>query len=211
MKKILIFYTLILLGNLINAQGFHFGAQLNGITSQIEGDKLRGFNRAGYSIGLIGGYTFNETHALVVSPQFSFFGSKRGNEKFANETNQLFIEMDLSTINILSGYSFRFGDTWTEEKKYRVNAGLRTHRLTNTKINIIRTSQFAGVIIDEDEDLKKFFLTLEFGFGLNLPKNFGMEISYNHSLHNLLKNQKGPITKLVPFYLTIGVNYYIFK
>ncbi|MEO1258540.1 MAG: porin family protein [Bacteroidota bacterium] len=211
MKKI-IFLFAFLFGNILTqAQGFHFGAQLSGILSQIEGDKLNGFNRAGYSFGLIGGFTFNETHALIINPQYAFFGSKKNSEKFSNEVNQLFIELGLSTINFLGGYSFRFGDTWTEEKKYRINAGLRIHRKIKSDVNIIRTSQAANVTFDEDEDLKDFFMCLEFGAGINLPRNFGLELSYSHSLQNILKNQKGNITKLVPFHLSLGLNYYIFK
>ena len=208
--------TIILLAFLFNslaaqAQGFHFGAQLSGILSQIEGDKLNGFNRAGYSFGLVGGFTFNETHALIINPQYAFLGSKKGSEKFSNEVNQLFIELDISTINFLGGYSFRFGDTWTEEKKYRVNAGMRIHRKINTKTNIIRTSQAANVTFDEDQDLKDFFMCLELGAGINLSRNFALELSYSHSLQNILKNQKGNITKLIPFYLSLGVSYYIFR
>ena len=118
--------------------------------------------------------------------------------------------MDLSTINVLFGYSYRFGDTWTEEKKYRLNAGLRIHRLLNTNTNIIRTSQIANVTIDKEEDLSNFFLTLDLGVGINLTSDLGLELSYNHSLQNILKNQKANITKLAPFYLSLGVSYYFF-
>ena len=192
------------------AQGFHFGANLAGISSQIEGDKLRGFHHFGYSFGLIGGYTFTDAHYLIISPQYSFFGSNRKRERFSNEVNQIFVEMDLSTINVLFGYSFRFGDTWTEDKKYRLNAGVRAHRLLGAKTNIIRSASVANVTIDKEEDLNKFFLTLDFTAGINLTPHFGLELGYNHSLQDILKNQKGNVTKLAPLYLSLGVSYYFF-
>ncbi len=210
MKTTLLIAIFCLSATYINAQGFHFGANLSGVSSQIEGDKLTGFHHFGYSFGLIGGYTFSQEHYLVISPQYTFFGSKRKSERFSNEINQIFIEMDLSTVNVLFGYSYRFGDDWIQESKYRINAGLRVHRLLNTETNIIKTTQFAEVTIEEKEDLTKYFMTLDLGAGINLTPDIGLEISYNHSLNNLLKNQKANITKLSPFYLSLGVSFYFF-
>lgn len=210
MKTILLVATFCISTIYIHAQGFHFGANLSGVSSQIEGDKLRGFHHFGYSFGLIGGYTFTEAHYLVVSPQYSYFGSKRKNERPGNETKQIFVEMDLSTINVLFGYSYRFGDSWTEEKKYRINAGVRVHRLLNAQTNIIRTGQIEAVTIDQKADLTNFFSTLELGVGLNLTRHLGLELSYDHSLQNILKNKKANLTKLAPFYLSLGVSYYFF-
>ncbi len=211
MKTIILLCLFCFSIHFINAQGFHFGANLSGVTSQVEGDKLRGFHHHGFSFGLIGGYTFNADHYLVISPQFTFFGSNRKDERFSKEANQIFVEMDLSTINTLFGYSYRFGDSWTEDKKYRVNAGLRVHRLIKANTHIIRTGRVGDVMIVKGDDLPDFFLTLDLGVGLNLTPNIGLELSYNHAIQNLLKNQKVNITKLAPFYLSLGVSYYIFK
>jgi hypothetical protein len=203
----------------IHAQGFHFGANLSGISSQIEGDKLRGFHHFGYSFGLIGGYTFNEKHFLIISPQFTMIGSNKKDERFPQLATQppsndsithIFVEMDLSTINTLLGYSYRFGDTWTGEKKYRINAGLRIHRIINTDVNIIKMGGIGEVLVEKDKDLNSYFLTVDVGAGINLTRNFGLELSYSHSPQNILKNQKINVTKLAPFYLSFGLSYYFF-
>jgi hypothetical protein len=122
----------------------------------------------------------------------------------------IFVEMDLSTINTLLGYSYRFGDTWTGEKKYRINAGLRIHRIINTDVNIIKMGGIGEVLVEKDKDLNSYFLTVDVGAGINLTRNFGLELSYSHSPQNILKNQKINVTKLAPFYLSFGLSYYFF-
>ena len=69
----------------------------------------------------------------------------------------------------------------------------------------------AAVTIDKEQDLSKYFFTFELGAGINITPDLGLEISYNHSLQNILKNQKGNVTKLVPLYLSLGVSYYFFN
>ncbi len=208
MKKIILAGLFFLITFHIKSQGFHFGAHLSGVSSQIEGDKLIGFHHFGYSFGLIGGYTFTKAHYLIISPQYTLFGSNKKGERFSNEGNKIFVEMDIRTINVLFAYSYRFGDSWTGDKKYRLNSGVRVHRLLNANTNIIKSRGAGEITIDKGKDLDDFFLTLDLGVGLNIASNLGLELEYNHSLQNILKTQKADVRKLAPFYLSLGVSYY---
>ena len=192
-----IFVLTILMSVESNAQDqkFHFGASLGFIASQVDGDDLKGFNKFGFQGGLLSGYSLNEHNWLVVELQYSSFGSaKRGEDADLN------LEVGLQSINVLLGYSLRFLDTWDGEQKMRVIVGPKFQRLIEVD----------GPNLTK-EQLKSLFVSANVGLSYIVTNAFIIDLTYTHGLANILKEPLSQADSLVPYYLTLGVSYYISK
>lgn len=192
----LLFIVLLITGYCAKGQKFHFGGSIALVASQVDGDNLRGFNKLGYSAGLLGGYSFSPGSWLVVDLQYSTFGSNQRKEQ-----SPIRLETDFRSINILCGYALRFGDAWDGSKKFRVMAGLRMHS--------VQKAVLGG---DEDRTLvDRYFISLNLSLGLLMTENWLLDLSYNQGMSNILKNDIAEIDKLIPYYISLGVLYYLHK
>ena len=172
---------------------FHFGVSAGVIASQIDGDELNGFHKFGYQVGLMSGYSFNDAHWFVLDLQYGTYGSKKKDEDV--ERN---LESDLKSINILLAYSLRFGDSWDGVRKFRFIVGPKIHRLINVD----------GPNISKD-DLKNQFIAAHVGFSYVASSAILIDLTYTHSVMNLLKEPLMTTDTYVPYYLAIGVSYYV--
>jgi hypothetical protein len=172
---------------------FHFGASGGVIASQIDGDALNGFHKLGYQFGLLGGYSFNDAHWFVIELQYGAYGSKKKNEDV--EEN---LEADLSSINVLVGYSLRFGDSWDGKRKFRLIVGPKFHRLIKVEGPNIKK-----------ESLKSQFIAAHVGFSYAVTKSIFLDLTYTHSVMNLLNEPLTTTDTYVPYYLAFGVSYYV--
>lgn len=178
------------------AQKFHFGGSIAATACQVDGDDLVGFNKLGFQGGLLGGYSFDSHNWLVVELQYSSIGSKKKNEDV-----DLNLEMDMQTINVFLGYSRRFGDTWEGRQKFRLFAGPKVQRIIEVESPNIPENSF-----------KSMFVSAEIGCSYIFTPSFMADLTYTHSLMNILDEPAGSSTdKLVPYYLSLGVSYYLNK
>ena len=122
---------------------FRFGVFAGPMFNQVNGDNLSGFNKVGVSFGLLGGYKLNPANSIVVDLGFNGLGSNRGTEKIPNDINRILLETDLTTINILLGYQFRFGNRWDGKKYYTVKAGVNYHRIVKISNSILTLTRFS--------------------------------------------------------------------
>jgi hypothetical protein len=207
LRPILILLLSLLWLQPLSAQKFQFGVNTSLILSQIEGDQLRGFNKVGFSYGLVGGYSFNPSNWLVVSLNSSTFGSKKNEEKPSSVNNKILIETQLRTINVLFAYSRRFGDSWDNTKKYRALIGTRIHKTVDHETKVF-DAFVTEPISFEDQDFKSTFFSVELGIGAFLRKDLLIDLTYNHVPINILKETKANIVKSAPFYLSVNLSYY---
>jgi hypothetical protein len=174
---------------------FHFGISAGVIAAQIDGDALNGFHKAGYQFGLLGGYSMSKAHWLVVELQYAQYGSRKKNEDV--EEN---LEATLSSLNVLLGYSLRFGDSWDGVKKFRFIVGPKFHRIINVDGSNITK-----------EALKSQFIAAHVGFSYIISRSVILDLTYTYSVVNLLIEPLRTTDTYVPYYLTLGVSYYIRK
>lgn len=123
-RAICFIYVLPLFLTASYAQKFHFGGNISLVASQVDGDNLRGFNKLGYSAGLLGGFALSEESWFVLELQYTTFGSNQRKER-----SPVRLETDFRSINVLLGYALRFGDAWDGSKKFRALGGLRLHSI----------------------------------------------------------------------------------
>ena len=177
------------------SQKFHFGVNAGVIASQLDGDGLSGFNKIGYHAALVGGYSITDVHWVTVELQNTAFGSRRRNEDV--EMNP---ETDLNSVNVLLAYSLRFGDSWDGVRKFRFMIG--------PKFNSILKAN--GPNIDEDV-IRSSFIAGQATFSFVPSESFMIDLSYTHAFQNILTEELSTTDSLVPYYLTLGLTYYIFR
>jgi Outer membrane protein beta-barrel domain len=179
----------------VSGRRFHFGISGGVIASQIDGDALSGFNKFGYQIGLLGGYSFNEAHWFVLELQYGSYGSNKKNEDV--EKN---LESDMKSINVLLGYSLRFGDSWDGRRRFRFIVGPKLHRFIKVD----------GPNISK-ESLKNQFIAAHLGFSFVASKSILIDLTYTHSVMNLLNEPLMTTDTYVPYYLSLCMSYYVSK
>lgn len=57
----------------------------------------------------------------------------------------------------------------------------------------------------------RYFVSLNLSMGLLMTEHVLLDLSYNQGLSNILRQELAEITKLTPYYLSLGVLYYLHK
>ncbi len=180
----------------LRGQKFHFGGVASVIASQVDGDNLRGFNKLGLSLGLLGGYSLSDAAWLDIELHYSTFGSARRNEDLGIQ-----LETEIRTINILTAYSLSFGDSWDGIRRFRLLLGPRFHVVQSARIG----SQ------GDQTDISRVLVSAHAGLGVFLTHNSILDLSYNQVLGNILKTEIREINRLDPYYLSLGISLYLHR
>lgn len=190
-----------------SAQNFSLGISGGVIISQVEGDRLIGFNKRGYTGSLNGYFHFNSTSSLVVAPGYSVFGSQRSDEMIPALTDNILVGLDMSTANVLVAYQHNFGDSWDGSHTFKIFGGIKFHQVVSQQVQVF-TTRIASVQPKIDKsDMHGFFPSLNLGTGLYMRKNLSIDLIFDYGLTNLLKESKENISKLTPFHLAFTIGY----
>lgn len=133
---------------------------------------------------------------MVVELQYTTFGSNHRNEDIAVR-----LETEFNTVNVMLGYSLRIGDAWDGVRRFRVMAGPRFHSVQKARL---------GSMTDKDQ-VKSSFLSLHIGAGMLLTENLLLDVRYNHALSDILEIEIPEIESLTPYYVALGVTYYLYR
>ncbi len=206
---IIFLFTLNLNSLFSQIQRFDLGLQSSVNLTQIEGDNLRGFKNLGYSLGWHGGYNFDDHNQLIIAGLYEKIGSDRSGTKASPLTNRTLAEIDFQVISIYLGYSKKVGDSWDGELRFRFATGLKLNHFLKQQSKLF-TGRVDYNPILTDADFKKRYVSFRMSIGLLIFKNTILNLSYDHSIQNILTTQNDlPVSKLVPFYLGLGLSYYI--
>ena len=203
------FFCLNFYSSFSQKQGFNFGIQTGINLSQIEGDNLRGFNKVGYNIGWLGGYSFNATNEIIVSGLYERLGSDRSGTRTSRFGNRPLAEVNLQLASIFLAFSQKIGDSWDGSQKFRYVVGLKYNNILSEKSQL-----FYGDIDDNlqltKEDFKKHYISMKLGLGILIHKKTALDLYYEHALQNIIYSENAtPLNKLVPFSLGLSISYYI--
>lgn len=173
----------------------HAGANI----SQIDGDKLAGFDKAGLNLGIGTGIKLNNKTDLHTE----FIYSQRGaaSSLFFDAGKDIQITMNYVDIPVTVTIK-----DWKDEEKnfFKVfgKTGLQYSRLINSSTNFIKYELPLSTISNYDVS----FLA---GFGYNLNKKVGIEFRYTRSLRRIQNNPIEDIGNFKIYYWTFRGNYYL--
>ncbi len=167
--------------------------------SQIDGDQLAGFNKAGYQVGIATGIELNNKMDLTAEFIFSHRGAS--SSIFFDKSKD--IQINLNYVDIPLVFSIK--DWEIEEKNYHkvfAKTGIQYSRLINNSTNFIKYELPLSMI-------SNFDVSYLFGFGYNLSNKTGIEFRYSRSLRRTQKNLIEDIGNFKIYYWTFRVNYYL--
>lgn len=193
----------------LSGQKFKFSVHGSLLLAQVDGDKLRGFNKLGYTAGIQGGYRISQSSEFIVAQGFSSFGST-GTNKSINKPTDYFLEMDMVTANLLFAYAHYLNTGWTSESNFRVFVGVKIHQVLSNKYSLSYNSFEENPPV-RIEEFRERFPGLYLGGGYLITHKLFLDVAFEHSLTNILSDSpsNSETKSLNPYQLSIGLNFYL--
>mgnify|MGYP002344195161 FL=1 len=185
MKKISCILLFLIFGGLLQAQEtalFHGGAYGGIATSQLSGDQLSGFKKAGIYAGAFVNVHLSPKSLLQLELSFIQKGS-RAVSKFSG----LIYHVNLQYIEMPLFYQWRFS------KRFALNAGPAAGFLLKNE-GIERDAY--GTFTDERPPFNRFELSVTGGLTIKIIEHFKVDIRYSQSVLPVRKHASGAVYRL---------------
>ena len=199
-----ILMVLICFGINLHGQRFSFLAEVGGMRTQIDGDKIQGFHNNGYIVGIGTNYTFTPQHFIAVKSTFYNQGSRRKDQFQPRPRDGFQLEVDLRTIGIELSYKYDPSD-----RSYFLGAGLVRHQIVNLKYDIIDNEIEDNSRMFESDQLRSGFTSIKFYYGFTLLARGGLYFSLETSVSDIVKYDFFEVQSLIPYSLAAVFTYEI--
>jgi len=166
MKKVLVvvtFLSFLLFSHTVSAQ-IRNAVILGASASQIDGDGLGGFDKAGLVFG--GSSNFKVTDKFSFQPEILWL--QKGS-KTTNQDSLLFFKWRLNYISVPVLLNYRI------QERFTLQAGLTADFLIDAKLDD------GGGFYDRTEELERFDPNYTFGFEYKIGDNFSANARYQYS------------------------------
>lgn len=187
--------------------------------SQMDGDRDKGYNKAGWIVGVGGVINLKPDFNVNIELAYSELGSKsssRGTLSVSEGFHPFDIKLQYADVSLLSSLRFKkieIGRAKRRKKyfyRYAVAVGLSYSRLLETSVDEVLATLSSGgnLFIDftaASENFNKSNLALVFGGTIFIRKNFGLQIRQSISLNNLYENID---RRFLLYYLSLRGVYY---
>lgn len=188
---------------------FNFGVGVSLLSSQLDGDNMRGFKKSGYELSLNGGFNMNENNEIVVATSFQNLGSRRKNERIPIGSNLYLAEIDIQQVGLMLGYAVSYFENALEYKQFRTLIAIKANRLIDVEGNVFpRSGQSEPDFVKKDFRSNYLSAKVATGlyFGVHVILNFNFEIG----LQNIIETtDKFGIQRIRPYHFGIGLSYYL--
>jgi len=158
----------------VQAQRFEGGLVGGFNLSQIDGDKLAGFNKFGFIAGGKVGAILSDRWQLSLEMLFSQQGASRTR---SDDPSSAFDKIRLNFVEVPVMINFK-------EWKFHVNAGVSYARLIDFEV-----IDFTGVDVSEQQDFNENIFSIALGAIYYFNEDFGFEIRWNRALSDLQAQQ----------------------
>ena len=201
MKKVLFIAVVVLLGlGNVNAQEVKFGAKVGLNSSNFTGDTEGFDSKIGFNLGAYAEISLSDK--LTFQPELLFSTQGASSEdSFENETFKLTIKANYLNIPLMMKYGLT--------DKFALEFGPQLGFLLSAKGKAEGT--FDGQAISEEEDLKDFFKSIDFGlnFGasFDVAENIMIGARYNLGLSNIMDEEDSGDDKVQNAVFSFAVGY----
>lgn len=154
----------------VQAQRFEGGLVAGFNLSQIDGDKLAGFNKIGVTAGGKVGAILTDRWQLSLELLFSQQGASRTR---SDDPSSAFDKIRLNYVEVPVMINFK-------EWKFHVNAGVSYARLIDFEV-----IDFTGVDISDQQDFNENLFSLAIGAIYYFNEDVGFEVRWNRALTDL--------------------------
>ncbi len=185
-------------------QRFSLLAEVGGMRSQIDGDKIQGFYYNGYNVAIGSNYAFNSQNFLSIKTAFYSQGSTR-KDQFQPKLREGFqLEIDLRTIGVEISYKFA-----PAEKRYFLGAGVVQHQVVDFRYKIIDNVIEAEQVALDPEQISSSFTSAKFFYGFDVFPKGSIYFSLQSSMTNMLESNFEQIRTLTPYSVAAVFTYEI--
>ncbi len=207
---VILLFLICLLSKSITAQHFKIGLSAGFNFCQIEGDRLSGYNKKGYELGIFGLYKLREDAFIYISPSFSHYGSKINKEQPNIDYKKPLLSLEAHDINILWAYMVNFGNKKDPNiLKTRAHFGIKVHNMISAESTISRVN----ILLKEEgisfKDIRHIYPSINIGYGLFLKNNLTVDVRLDHAVFNILKVENPDFFRLIPYQVGLNLMYNI--
>lgn len=180
MKKCILFFSLVIVScSIAQEQRFSAGAKAGLSTSQVSGDDLAGFNKAGLAAGLFSSVMFSKKWSGQVELLFIQKGSKYTGHPDLGDLNYYRLQLNYMEVPVLAQYHF---------KKWTLEGGPGFGYLINYK---------EENVLGDITGTRPFHKTeISYHLGLNylIADHFGVNVRYSNSMSSIRDHLSGAHT-----------------
>lgn len=154
-----------------SAQNFH-GKIIAGLSaSQVSGDNLSGFNKAGFTIGPAASFNFNDNFFS----QLELIFIQKGSKKIATETDPSIYKLKLNYVEVPINLFYKYKD------KLYFHTGLSFAILINSKEEDVNGKFPVSV------PFNKYDFSYNFGLNYNINESYSILARYSNSIFYIRK------------------------
>lgn len=168
------------LASLVTAQAQHFeGKIVLGLNaSQIDGDGLSGFNKAGALFGVAAAFPFNEKFSIEPQLLFSQKGSKSSNDELDKGYPYIIFRTSYLELPVLLNYQV------SNSPELHLQGGLSFNYLLSASVDNGTNLGF----VDAQDSFNQLDLCGQLGFEYRIASRWGLHVRHSYSLKNMNKN-----------------------
>jgi len=187
---------------------FNLGLSAGFLSSQVEGDNLKGFNMSGFSLGLNGGFNINDNSEIVVATVFQKLGSARDGEPFQINSGNRLTEIEMRQIGIEMGYAISFGANQNGVNQFRQLIAFKLNAIGKIDGKFFPNTN-AGPVL-EKQDFGRYYLSSKLAFGMYITQKWSLDFNLEYGLQSIIDpREEFGIERLVPFHYGLGLSYYL--
>jgi len=158
--------------SVLSAQKFHGGFMAGVAASQISGDQLSGFNKAGPFAGAFSSYNFDDKSSLQLEMYYILKGSSKNPKPKINDYTVY--KLNLHYIELALIYQWQFSKRFWFETGPALGALMKNEKIEKDQNGIV------------NDPLRPQFNRFDFsgigGLGVNILKHFKANLRYENSI-----------------------------
>ena len=185
-------------------QDFSFITEVGYLRSQVDGDKVHGFYKSGFQLGIGTKYGFTDVSSLLIKTSFYQQGSAR-KDRFQDKLEDgIQLELTLKSIGLEASYQYKH-----PKKSFFLGGGLVQHRIISFDSEIINNDINNGLQSLDEDLISNFFTDMKVFYGSKFIHDLSFYFYFELSLSNILKSEFENLGHLTPYSLGVNLSYEI--
>lgn len=186
----------------LSGQKFSFLPEVGLLRTQMDGDKLQGYHKTGFLVGIGTHYALSNSVNLAVKTSFYSHGSAR-KDRFQDKLDEgIQLEMGLSTIGLEVSAMYQ-----PEGKSIFLGAGLVNHTILDYDYKVIDNVISGPPRILEPSAVSRSFNSIKLYVGWRFNRSYRFTIAYEKSFSDILVDDFFNLNRLLPYHLAFSLSY----
>jgi hypothetical protein len=164
---------------IVGAQLFHGGFRLGITASQVSGDRLAGFNKAGLTGGVYAGFSMSNDFDLDIGMLFVQKGSRKNPRPSRNDFSKYIMRLNYIELPVMLVYK--------QHEKIEIEAGLSFGILIKTQD--VEFDEYG--VIPQADPFRPYELSGNLGLNYLLNDNIKVNFRFNNSLTHIRAHKSG--------------------